>query len=131
MPTQLFFANGTSYYTFKGLVLGCFLLETILGSSLSCFYSMVCIKEFRKVIDLYWPEDLEKWSNQTGFPVVLDASATRFSINDMIETIAYNMFIESWASNVSYENLFQTCAAKQCIIHIITESIRVNCSQHS
>ncbi|CAF1951377.1 unnamed protein product [Rotaria magnacalcarata] len=95
MPTQLCFTNGTSYYTFKGLVLDCFLLGTILGSSLSCFYSMICNKEFRKIMDLYWPEDLEKWSNQTGFPAVLDASATRFSINDTIETIAYNMFIES------------------------------------
>ncbi|CAF4287047.1 unnamed protein product [Rotaria sp. Silwood2] len=115
MPAQLVFPNGTSYYTFRGLVLGCFLLETILRSSLSCFYSMACIKEFRAAMDLYYPADLEIWSNETGIPVMLDARETRFSVTDTIETMAYSMFIESWTTNVSYENLFNTCAPNQCI----------------
>ncbi|CAF3472806.1 unnamed protein product [Rotaria sp. Silwood1] len=113
MAAQLFLPNDTSYYTFQGLVLGCFLLETVLQSSLSCFYSMTCIKEFRKVMNFHYPADLEQWSNETGNPIMLDAAATRFSVTDTIEMMAYNMFIESWTTNVSYENLFYACAPKQ------------------
>jgi hypothetical protein len=44
----------------------------------------------------------------------LNATSTRFNINDTIETLAYEMFIESWTSNVSYERFFNSCAPAYC-----------------
>ncbi len=46
MLASLYNGNGTPYYTLPGLRLGCFNLETVLQSSLSCFYSIWCIFAF-------------------------------------------------------------------------------------
>ena len=46
MPAAIYADNGTVYYTIEGIRLGCFTLETILRSSLSCFYSFMCIIKF-------------------------------------------------------------------------------------
>ena len=71
---------------------------------------------------------IEEWD------VALNATRTRFSVNDTIETLAYNMFIESWANNVSYEMFFQACASTECtysyhvrfdILEIITTFLSV------
>jgi hypothetical protein len=110
-PAQLIFKrNDTSYYTIEGIVLGCFVLETILRSSLSCFYSIRCIIELRnaKIIEEYFPFYTVNWS------LALNTTSKRFSINDTIETLAYNMFIESWTNNVSYEMFFEACMPKEC-----------------
>jgi hypothetical protein len=50
----------------------------------------------------------------TGGIVELNSTSTRFNINDTIETLASEMFIESWTSNVSYERFFNSCAASYC-----------------
>jgi hypothetical protein len=113
MPAQIFDENGTPYFTFESLILGCYLLETILFSSLSCFYSMTCIDKFRQALNLNH-ESLESYQNRTRDIIQLDASLTRFNINDTIEILAYEMFIESWSSNVSYERFFNSCAPSHC-----------------
>jgi hypothetical protein len=93
LPAQLFSLDNTSYYTFQGLILGCYSLQTVLLSSLSCFYSMECINDFRKaLIPLY--DDLLMYHNRTSEPIQLNASLTRFSVNDTIETLANAMFIK-------------------------------------
>ncbi|CAF1545437.1 unnamed protein product [Adineta steineri] len=87
-----------------GMVFGCYLLETVLLSSLSCFYSETCISNFRYIL------------GAIPFPVqALNDSLTRFSVNDTIETMAYQMFIESWASNVSYEKFYNSCSPNYCM----------------
>lgn len=110
MPAQLF-DDGIVSYTFEGLVFGCYMLETVLLSSLSCFYSEVCINNSRYA--------LLTRLNGEGFYMLpsfmkLDASSTRFNMNDTIETFSYEMFIESWNSDVSYETFFNSCAPIYC-----------------
>ena len=89
-----------------GFVFGCSLLETVLLSSLSCLYSDTCINNVRLMVggDYVLPE----------FSVRLNAPSTRFSINDTIETMAREMFIESWMHEVSYERFFNSCAPSHC-----------------
>lgn len=128
-PAQvLLVENGTRNHTIEGLVLGCFVLETILRSSLSCFYSISCVQNFQRAIIFAFPNLVENWN------LALNATQTRFSVNDTIETLAYDMFIESWAENVSYEMFFEACTAKECtysyhvgfdILEIITTFLSV------
>ena len=92
--------------TLDGFIFGCSLLETLLLSSLSCVYSDTCINIVRLMVGGAYVVP--------GISVKLNASATRFSINDTIETMAYEMFIESWTSNVSYERFFNSCAPSHC-----------------
>ena len=102
-----------------GIVSGCNLLESILQSSLSCFYSLECVNETRRLMRLSGEliDDLsanvEYWMNK-GYTMSLNASATHFSVNDTLEKLAHAMFIESWTSETSYERFFNACAPNYC-----------------
>ena len=114
-PAQVLNGDGTTNLTIEGLVFGCYILETVLQSSLSCFHSLACINGFRRVASRYSPRSLERYHNRTGNAIELNASLSRFHMHDKIETIAHEMFIESWISNVSYERFFNSCAPRYCI----------------
>jgi hypothetical protein len=113
IPAQFFNNSYTPYYTFEGLKLGCYSFETVLRSSLSCFYSAACIYNFRLALPVGYPY-MMLYQELTGGIVELNSTSTRFNINDTIETLASEMFIESWTSNVSYERFFNSCAASYC-----------------
>ena len=113
MPAQLFNETDTLYYTFEGLRLACYPLQTVLLSSLSCFYSMDCIYDYWNALSQYYG-GLEGFHYNKSFPSPLNSTLTRFNINDTIETLAYDMFIESWITNVSYERFFNSCAPSYC-----------------
>ncbi|CAF1468531.1 unnamed protein product [Adineta steineri] len=102
VPAHLSSSNETMII--DGMVFGCYLLETVLLSSLSCFYSETCITNVRNLLGALPPT-----------PQQLNNSLTRFSVNDTIETMAYQMFIESWTSNVSYENFYESCSPNYCV----------------
>ena len=113
MSAQMFRLDNAINYTVKGLRLGCYSLETILGSSLECFYSAKCIYEFRQA--LFIPEEsLLFYETLTNGMIELNSTTTRFNINDTIEILANEMFIESWTRNVSYERFFNSCAPSYC-----------------
>ena len=109
----IFNDTGSIEYTIEGLVFGCDVFQTVLLSSLSCFYSKSCIGNLRPML-VFLDFDLEEYHNNTGLPIRLDPAKTRFQVNDTIETMAYSMFIESWTSNVSYERYFASCAVVSC-----------------
>ncbi|CAF1333920.1 unnamed protein product [Adineta steineri] len=90
-----------------GLVIGCHQLETLLFSSLTCFYFVDCINILRKA---FYTKSV--MMNQS---IGLNAQRTRFSVNDTVENIAYEMFIESWSTNKSYERYFNSCSPSYCI----------------
>ena len=113
IPALIFNTDGNIDYTVPGFAYGCYLFQSVLLSSFSCLYSSTCIAELRYNLNLS-AESLEEYHASTGHPIQLDATATRFSINDTIETLAYAMFIESWTSNVSYERYFNSCAPTSC-----------------
>ena len=112
-PALIFNADGRIDYSIPGFVYGCYLFQTVLFSSLSCLYSSTCIAELRQHLNLS-AESLDDYHVETGNPIQLDAAATRFNINDTIETLTDAMFIESWTSNVSYERYFNSCAPDSC-----------------
>ncbi|CAF1618625.1 unnamed protein product [Adineta ricciae] len=96
----------------EGVVYSCSLVEAILHSSLFCFYSKTCVLQYRKLANIL-PLSSE-WSDLIT-KNIFNSSLTRFAINDTIETMVSSMFIESWSSNTSYENFFETCSPSQCI----------------
>jgi hypothetical protein len=106
MPAQLLISTITPSLV-EGLVIGCNLLETVLLSSLSCFYSLECINNIRRMLRL-------SISSPEYSDLQLNALLTRFNLNDTIEILASEMFIESWTSNVSYERFFNRCNPSIC-----------------
>ena len=113
MSAQFFVYNGTMYHTIEGLRLGCYSLETILQSSLSCFYSVTCIYQFREALKIP-TRNMLLYKNATNGTIQFNSTNTRFNINDTIETLTSELFIESWTTNVSYERFFNSCAPSYC-----------------
>ncbi|CAF1458347.1 unnamed protein product [Adineta steineri] len=105
MPRQV--NINSDLVTIDGIVIGCHQLETLLLSSLTCFYYLQCINILRALSE---GEALTK-EQFDG----LNTLTTRFSMNDTIEKIAYEMFIESWSTNTSYETYFNSCSPSYCI----------------
>ncbi|CAF4150353.1 unnamed protein product, partial [Adineta steineri] len=89
-----------------GMVVGCDSLETTLLSSLACFYSETCVSALRELFEF-------DRMRITDF-INLKITSQKFHMNDTIETMAYEMFIESWSTNTSYENFFNSCAPMYC-----------------
>lgn len=111
MPAQLFDDNGTLVFTMEGFVLACHLLESVLQSSLSCLYSISCINSFREA---YYPSDYFQDDDWLLANTSFNSEITRFYVNDTIDTLASQMFIESWMSNISYEKYYNSCALHYC-----------------
>ena len=112
IPLSLAFHQLGLNESIDGLVMGCSILESVLHSTLSCFFSLNCIQDLRHAID---PDDsLGDFGSFDPDLVVSDPSSTRFATNDTVETLASEMFIESWLLNVSYDAFFDACAPAQC-----------------
>ena len=98
-------------FTPPGIVFGCALLESVLQSSLTCFYSLACVNETRTLMG--FRGSVKDWMER-GYTLALNASSTHFALNDTLETLAYAVFIESWTSEASYERFFNACAPSHC-----------------
>ena len=94
-----------------GVRFGCTVLDSILESSLSCYYSLSCVNKTRGLMGLNG--SVEDWMEQ-GYTIVLNASLTHFALNASLETLAHELFIESWTSEASYERFFNACAPTYC-----------------
>jgi hypothetical protein len=61
-PSILSAWNGSSYNSPEGIVFSCFLLETVLLSSLSCFYSIPCVNQYRSLLQFSFGT-IEYWAS--------------------------------------------------------------------
>ncbi|CAF1199914.1 unnamed protein product [Adineta ricciae] len=113
MPVLIYDYANESYFNLpENVFYSCTLIETILHSSLFCFYSDVCVLRYRRLTSPGRLQD--RYFNQIT-ACIFNASLTHFARNDTIETMASSMFIESWLSNTSYENFCKTCSPTECI----------------
>lgn len=91
-----------------GYVVGCSPLESYLRSTLECLYSSTCLNQILAGVNLSFT------------PKILDENQTRFSKNIITNDIVEELFIESWSTNVSYENFYSECQPISCS-YIITQ----------
>ncbi|CAF1200007.1 unnamed protein product [Adineta ricciae] len=113
MPVLIYDYANESYFNLpENVFYSCTLIETILHSSLFCFYSDVCVLRYRRLTSAGRLQD--RYFNQIT-ACIFNASLTHFDRNDTIKTMASSMFIESWLSNTSYENFCKTCLPTECI----------------
>jgi hypothetical protein len=114
MAVQLFTSNSTPYHSIDGMRISCSLIESVLLSSLSCFYSSSCINALLEAIPMDGDDTLFFWLMPPDAFKPLNASSSRFAVNETLETVTTEMFIDSWIRNVSYEKFFYICAPTQC-----------------
>ncbi|CAF3318885.1 unnamed protein product, partial [Rotaria sp. Silwood2] len=97
-PSKIYEDNGT--YDVVGFQTGCFVLESLLASSLECFYNSLCINQLHQYIPF----------NTTIF---LPSSIT-FNKTDTIETLLRALMVDEWAVAVNYTSYFEACRIQTC-----------------
>ena len=109
-PAGIYEQNETLLHTIDGIMHACFLLESFLASSLSCFYSNFCSVSFFLSTTLGNPDgDYTPWYNhifRPEFPLLNRSLLQHFSINDTFATIVNELFIDVWSTNTSYQSFF-------------------------
>lgn len=110
---QVYLPNVQStYYLHPRLVQRCLLTDSVLTSSLECWYDLYC---FSIVCSKY---------QQLGIYVLVDDAllnpniTSRFPRNSLVEDMLTELFIENWKINISYDNFFRSCAPTSCSYNI-------------
>jgi hypothetical protein len=108
--------------TIKGMVQAWFPLQSLLMSTLECFYNDTCLSQIKQYI------------NSTVSPInftTLKSSSLSLK-NSTIESLANNLFIQSWINESSFESYFNHCHPLTCqytyesrpdLIYIVTTII--------
>ncbi|UJR20676.1 hypothetical protein I4U23_023797 [Adineta vaga] len=90
--------------TVTGIVVGCYALESLLKSALSCFFNSSC---FNIVLTFFPATDITILDT-------LKANQTKFSPETNVETLAQSLFLEYWSAKTSFAAYYSTCAPILC-----------------
>lgn len=83
-----------------GLFVGCYPLESLLKSTLECFYNGSCLEELQLM--------------NTSFTQLDNSLLRQFEENSTLEFLLSRLMVDGWSSNVSYENYYDQCAPSSC-----------------
>ena len=87
-----------------GFVAGCYALESVLQSTLECFFSQTC---FNSVLT-YFPR-----SNFTDADALV-INETQYTPTTTVDFLVKELFIEDWSFNSSFSAYYAQCAPKSC-----------------
>ncbi|CAF4733824.1 unnamed protein product, partial [Rotaria sp. Silwood2] len=86
-----------------GMVHGCLPVNTLLLSTLECFYNQTCLNN----IVSFFPTN-------ENFTAMSPFEQSRYELNSTIQNIIDNLMIEEWVTNISYEKYYKQCAPISC-----------------
>ncbi|CAF4013013.1 unnamed protein product [Adineta steineri] len=103
-----------------GLIEGCFVFDSLLLSTLECFYSdSFCYRLLmsKVIYAVLGRGDYYPW--YAIRPLVYDPTS-RYPSNSSIKTILQNLMIEQWNPHNSYEDYYRACLPTYCIYSQVT-----------
>ena len=95
--------NQTLIQTIPGLRIGCFPLDALLQSSLSCLYNKTCLNIIQAAVYYAKPISIE---------ILTYSSFTE--PNTTIEKILSQLFVSQWSHQFSFDQYFIQCAPQYC-----------------
>ena len=101
-------------YLVPGAIEGCFVIDTLLLSTLECYYLNSCLSGYISLIK-YTPGVLEsdiEWFDI--HPLIYDEESSRFAENTSLSVIVREMMIEQWNPSSSFDRYFEVCAPSYC-----------------
>jgi hypothetical protein len=112
-PSSIYIKNTTkTLFTVPGWYTGCYVIESLLQSTLQCFYNQSCIYEL-----------------QTHFPspslnvTALDSSLqSKYFENSTIQELLDQLMIEEWNPLPMYDSFYNECQPKQCTYTVETRN---------
>ena len=98
------YPNSTSLFNVPNFYKGCYIVESLLQSSLECFYDTQCIKKLQSYISSSSPINI----------TALDASLSNYSKNSTIKELVNNLMIEKWNATPIFERYYNECQPTNC-----------------
>jgi hypothetical protein len=93
-------------YTVPNFYVGCQVLESLLQSTLECFYNQTCIN----ILQSYCASPVRI------IVTALDPSlSSRYFENSTIQELVNSLMVEEWNSSVTYDSYYDECQPAQCI----------------
>jgi hypothetical protein len=92
-------------FSIPNLYIGCFVIQSVLQSTLECFFNQTCL-------DAVQTEILSVDSINIS---ILDANSTRFLPQTFIGTLVDALMVEQWGQTVRYDQYFAQCAPELCL----------------
>jgi hypothetical protein len=84
---------------------GCYIIESLLQSTLKCFYDQICISQIQSYITYTSPMNVTP----------LDSSLpSQYLINATVQDLVDDLMIENWNQSITYENYYHHCQPKHC-----------------
>ena len=97
-----------------GSVVGCFTMDSLLLSTLECYYSDVCLSAQYQVINQsfsLFPVGSTWFKAQ---PLIYDAESSRFPPDTVLSVVVKEIMIEKWNSSFSFNHYYYACAPLYC-----------------
>ena len=119
--SQGFYCTATSCFngstqpiqTIPGLVHSCLPMDSLLASSLKCFYNASCIQILInwRSFDSYNITTDPRLRNVTELDPLLNSS---FSYDTTLDKIVSQLFIEDWTDSSNFSEYYTQCAPSEC-----------------
>ncbi|CAF1014564.1 unnamed protein product [Adineta steineri] len=100
-------------HTIPGMVLSCLAVDSLLASSLQCFYNASCLKMI--IQGHSFENNKSKIDPRVDYITPLNSrSDRRSSPNTTLDNIVSQLFIEDWANTTNFSSYYHQCAPDQC-----------------
>jgi hypothetical protein len=115
--------NADILFIVLGIYTGCYIIESLLRSTLECFYNQTCISTLQSY--MVSPSTMNVIALNSSLP-------SQYFINSTIENLVDHLMVEEWNSSQMYDGYYDTCQPAQCtythqgkndIIYIVTTLI--------
>ncbi|CAF4180146.1 unnamed protein product, partial [Adineta steineri] len=108
--------NLSGSYMMPGMIAGCFTIDSLLLSTLECFYSNFCVSI------LYFYMNYTQYDFNTDFgvslidvhPLVYEPSMSSFPPNTSLKIIVQQMMVEQWNPLILFDHYYETCSPIYC-----------------
>ena len=119
------YLDDDNFYWAPGMTIGCFTIDSLLLSTLECFYLDSCLSKLYFILNLIseiYSTDL-RWFQIR--PLVYDQESSRFPPNTTLSVIARAIMIEQWNSSVSFDLYYEGCAPIYCTYSYTTHAFNL------
>jgi hypothetical protein len=107
------YPNLTSLFDVPGFYTGCYVIESLLQSTLECFYRQECIDKLQDYLS----------ASSSMNVLALNASlSSLYSVNSTIKELVNNLMIERWNASTIYELYYNECQPIQCTYKLETRN---------
>ncbi|CAF2838794.1 unnamed protein product [Rotaria sp. Silwood2] len=119
------YVNNDMLHRVPGIFFGCYMVEALSQSSLSCFYDQLCVNN---LIQVLVP------NITSNIPALNSTVPSRYQINSTLDEIINQVMVEQWSNSTSHEAYYDQCNPAVCtysyvgkngLITIITTIIEV------